>query len=72
MHARALLRAAERRASADRHSMAGDTNRAEIASDEAAEALADAAALRDVLVTLGAYVHEDPRQLVLLQFPEAA
>ena len=72
MHARALLRAAERRASAERHTIAGQVERAEMARDEAAEALADAAALRDVLIGMGAYVHEDPRQLVLLQFPESA
>jgi len=72
IHARTLLRAAERRASADRHRMTGNSNRAEIADDEAAEALAEANALRAVLISLGAYVHEDPRQLVLLQIGEMA
>ena len=70
--ARALARAAERRAAADRHRMAGDQHRAEMAADEAAEALADANALRDVLTERGAYVHDDPGQLVLFQFGEAA
>jgi len=65
MHARLLIRAAERRASADRLQ---DTQpeRAEIAMDEAAEALADANALRDLLATLPEVHVPDERQLSLL------
>jgi len=72
IHARTLLRAAERRASADRYRLTAQIERAEMTEDEAAEELANANALRAVLIGLGAYVHDDPRQLVLLQLGEGA
>jgi len=65
MHAKLLLRAAERRESAARlrHT---DPDRAEMAADEAAEALADANALRDALALHPDVFVPDERQLSLL------
>jgi hypothetical protein len=65
LHAHHLLRAAERRATAERLRDI-DPDRAEMAADEAAEHLATANALRDVLA-LHPDVHApDERQLSLL------
>jgi hypothetical protein len=72
MHARALCRAAERREAAARHRMTSDAARAEMAEDDAAIALAEANALREVLQERGAYVHENEGQLVLFQFGKEA
>ena len=71
-HATLLARIADMRASADRRRMAGDTDRAEMIEDDAANMLRTANALRDVLQERGAYVHDDPRQVCLFQFGEAA
>lgn len=65
MHARLLLRCAERRASAERL-RDREPERADIAADEAAEALADANALRDLLATLPEVAIPDERQLSLI------
>lgn len=65
MHARMLMRVAERRASAERL-WDSEPDRAAMASDEAAEALADANALRDLLATLPEVHVPDERQLSLL------
>jgi hypothetical protein len=71
LHARLLCRAAERRAAADRHRLTGAVERAEMAQDEAAEALADANALRDALAEVGGvFIHSDPRQMVLMALGE--
>ena len=66
IHARTLLRAAERRASADRYRLTAQIERAEMAEDEAAEELANANALRDLLATLPDVAIPDDRQLSLL------
>ena len=64
MHARLLLRAAERRASA-RRLRDTDPDRAELAYDEADEALADANALREVLRRFDDVFVPDSRQISL-------
>jgi hypothetical protein len=66
LHSRLLNRAAERREAAARHRMAGDTERAEIAQDDAAEALADANALRDMLAEHPDIYIPDPRHMALM------
>lgn len=71
-HAELLREVAKMRAIADARRMAGDPDRAEIEEDKAAYYLRVANALRDVLAERGAYVHDDPGQLVLFQFGEAA
>ena len=58
-HATLLAKVEDMRASADRRRMAGDT--------DAANLLRVANALRDVLEARGAYVHDNPDQLVLFQ-----
>lgn len=65
MHARFLLRAAERRAAAERL-RDREPERADMALDEAAEALADANALRDMLAAHPEIHTPDERQLSLL------
>lgn len=71
-HATLLPRIADMRASADRCRIAGDTDRAEMIEDDAANLLRVANALRDVLQERGAYVHPDEGQLVLFQFGKEA
>ena len=66
-HATLLAKVEDMRASADRRRMAGDTDRAEMVEDEAANLLRVANALRDVLEARGAYIHDNPDQLVLFQ-----
>jgi hypothetical protein len=66
LHARTLCRVADLRESAARARMVGDTDRAEIAEDEAAAVLADANALRDILAERDDVLIPDPNQLSLL------
>ena len=66
LHARTLCRVADLRESAARARMVGDTDRAEIAEDEAAASLADANALRDVLALHPDVLVPDERQLSLI------
>lgn len=70
LHARLLCKAAERRATALRLRDAGQVERAEMAEDEAAETLADANALRDLLADLPHVHTPHPDQLSLLNLPE--
>lgn len=71
-HATLLARVADMRETARRRRMDGDTDRAEMIEDDAANLLRVANALRDVLQDRGAYVHDDPEQLVLFQFGKEA
>jgi hypothetical protein len=64
MHSRFLLTAAERRAAAARLRDT-DPERAEMALDDACEALANANALRDMLATLPGVHVPDERQISL-------
>ena len=67
-----LCVAADRRAAAYRYRDVGDIERAEMALDEAGDALAKANALRDLLAERDDVQVNDPRQLALMNIGEEA